>query len=168
MKSIITVVLLTATFISNIIFFIQNQQYYTRPFDSDYFASLYSKSQYVLGPASKGGIGDDGLYAFAGYYYFFQKGDVSSVNFEHPPLGKYLIGLSIYLFHNENVVNIVYFFFLLFITYKSAFIILKDKLLSSVTVFLVSIDPLLRDHTLRSLLDLPFSLFFTTGVYFFY
>lgn len=167
MKSIVTAVLLSAAFISSIIFFIQNQHYYTRPFDPDFFASLYSKSQYVLGPASKGGIGDDGLYAFAGYYYFSQKGDVSSVNFEHPPFGKYLIGLSIFLFHNENVINIIYFFFLLLITYKSAFIILRDKLLASVAVFLVSVGPLLRDHTLRSLLDLPFSLFFTTGIYFF-
>ena len=72
-------------------FVIQNKNFFLRPFDPVYLSDLYSKSQYVLGQKSKGGIGDDGLYAFAGYYYLFQRGDVSSVNFEHPPLGKYLI-----------------------------------------------------------------------------
>lgn len=71
----------------------------------------------MVGSGSKG-IGDDGLYAFAGYYYLFQGGDVSAVNFEHPPLGKYLIGVSIFLFGNENVINIIYFALILIITYK--------------------------------------------------
>src|SRR3989344_3460516 len=90
-------------------FWFNNLNRFQKPFDFKYFSDLYSKSQYVLGEKSIGGIGDDGLYAFSGYYYFFQKGDVSAVNFEHPPLGKYLIGLSIFLFHNELFINIIYF-----------------------------------------------------------
>lgn len=136
-------------------------------FDPEYFGQLYSQSQYVLGEKSTGGIGDDGLYAFAGYYYFFQKGDVSSVNFEHPPLGKYLIGLSIFLFHNENFINIIYFLCLLFTTYKLSGIFLKDKLFSLLPVLLLSSDPLFLDHSIRSQLDLPFTLFFSLGIYFF-
>lgn len=144
-----------------------NRNYFLRKFDPSYFGSLYSQSQYVLGPLSKGGIGDDGLYAFAGYYYLFQKGDISSVNFEHPPLGKYLIGLSILLFGNENVINIIYFLLLLLVTYRFGLIILKNKLESLISVLLLSIDPLFLDNLLRSLLDLPFTLFFMLGVYFF-
>src|SRR3989344_4258098 len=69
------------------LFIFTHQQYFLRPFDADYFGKLYSESQYVIGERSVGGIGDDGLYAFAGYYYLFDRGDVSAVNFEHPPLG---------------------------------------------------------------------------------
>jgi hypothetical protein len=115
-----------------------------------------------------GGIGDDGLYAFAGYYYFFQNGDVSAVNFEHPPLGKYLIGLSIFLFRNENVINIIYFLFLLLGTYMiSGILFAGRKTVAIASLFILSVDPLFLDHLIRSQLDLPFTLFFVWAVYFF-
>lgn len=148
-------------------FVFQNKNFFLRPFDPVYLSDLYSKSQYVLGQKSIGGIGDDGLYAFAGYYYLFQRGDVSSVNFEHPPLGKYLIGLSIFLFQNENVINLIYFGILLFTLYRLARSIQLSSLQAVCSVFLFSLDPLFLDHLLRSQLDLPFTLFFTLGVYFF-
>lgn len=142
------------------LFIIVNQHYFLRKFDPVYMGNLYSQSQYVIGERSKGGIGDDGLYAFAGYYYLFQKGDISSVNFEHPPLGKYLIGLSILFFGNENIINIIYFFFLLLLTYKLSQILLSDRILSVLSVGILSLDSLFLDNLVRSLLDLPFTLFF--------
>lgn len=150
-----------------IFFLVTNKQFFLRTFDPQFYGDLYSKSQYVVGAASEGGIGDDGLYTFAGYYYLFQKGDVSAVNFEHPPLGKYLIGLSILLFRNENVINVIYFLVLLFITYKLGILILKSKTLSLFAVAILSGDPLFLDHLIRSLLDLPFTTFFILAVYFF-
>jgi len=141
--------------------------YFTTRFDPQYYGDLYSQSQYVIGERSVGGIGDDGLYAFAGYYYLFKGGDVSSVNFEHPPLGKYLIGLSIFLFGNQNVINLLYFFLLLIITYKIAKLIRLGTIGSWFSILLVGIDPLFLDHLIRSQLDLPFTLFFTGAVYFF-
>lgn len=149
------------------IYIISNQNYFLRKFDPVYMGNLYSQSQYVIGERSKGGIGDDGLYAFAGYYYLFQKGDVSSVNFEHPPLGKYLIGLSILFFGNENIINIIYFLFLLLLTYKLSQILLSDRILSVLSVGILLLDSLFLDNLVRSLLDLPFTLFFVGGLYFF-
>jgi predicted membrane-bound dolichyl-phosphate-mannose-protein mannosyltransferase len=148
-------------------FVLINRQYFLRKFDPIYFGQLYSNSQYVKGPLSMGGIGDDGLYAFAEYYYLFQGGDVSSVNFEHPPLGKYLIGLSIFLFQNENLINLFYFAVLLLVTYKLCLKILKNQLVSLIAVFILSIDPLFLDNLIRSQLDLPLTLFFTLGVYYY-
>lgn len=145
----------------------ENKTYFLRIYDHDYYAKLYSESQYVKGPASKGGIGDDGLYAFAGYYYLIQGGDISSVNFEHPPLGKYLIGLSILLFRNENIINIIYFLFLLYFTYKLGLILLKDKTLALLSSGILSWDPIFLDNLLRSHLDLPLTLFVTAAIYFF-
>lgn len=149
------------------LYLLNNKNSFLGKFDSDYFGQLYSKSQYVIGELSKGGIGDDGLYAFAGYFYTFAGGDVSSVNFEHPPLGKYLIGLSILVFQNENIINILYFILLLILTYKIGQLILPDKILSLSAVLVLTFDPLFLDNLIRSLLDLPFALFFITGVYFF-
>lgn len=149
------------------IYLLVNNWFFLRRFDPSYYTQLYSKSQYVLGPASKGGIGDDGLYTFAGYYYLFQKGDVSAVNFEHPPAGKYLIGLSIFLFQNENLINIIYYVLLLIITYRLGKTVVKNDLLSLAAAGFVSSNLLILDNLKRSLLDLPFTLFFTLAVYFF-
>lgn len=154
--------------LGRLLFYISsNQQFFLRPSDLPYLIETYSKSQYVVGSASKEGIGDDGLYAFAGWYYLFQGGDVSAVDFTHPPLGKYLIGLSFLLFQNENTINIIYFSILLFITYKIGMILLKNNLLSLIAVAVLSTDQLFLDNLIRSLLDLPFTLFFTIAVYFF-
>lgn len=150
-----------------VLFLAGNKQFFLRSFDPQFYGDLYSKSQYVVGARSEGGIGDDGLYTFAGYYYLFQKGDVSAVNFEHPPLGKYLIGLSVLLFRNENIINIIYFLILLITTYKMGVLILKDKILSLLAGVILSFDPLFSDHLLRSLLDLPFTVFFVLALYFF-
>ncbi|OGF99597.1 hypothetical protein A2Y99_05390 [Candidatus Gottesmanbacteria bacterium RBG_13_37_7] len=160
--------LLIAVFISNFALFVsKNESYFTRKFDPDFYGKLYSDSQYVKGELSKGGIGDDGLYAFAGHYYLFNKGDVSAVNFEHPPLGKYLIGISVLLFNNENIINLIYFFLLLLLTYKIGLLITKDRLFSLIGTVLLSFDPLFLDNLLRSMLDLPFTLFFIAAVYYF-
>lgn len=166
-RKIIFLLLLLGIVIKILIYILSHNNYFVRRFDPQFFGKLYSESQYVKGQLSEGGIGDDGLYAFAGYYYLFQGGDITSVNFEHPPLGKYLIGLSILLFNNENLINLIYFTLLLLLSYKLGRLILHDQLFSILAVLIISADPLILDHLLRSLLDLPFTLFFTAAVYFF-
>lgn len=166
MKKAIIFLIFTLSVINLLNFWRLNLKRFQNPYDFKYFSDLYSNSQYVLGEKSKGGIGDDGLYAFSAYYYFMQKGDVSAVNFEHPPLGKYLIGLSIFLFNNEIVINIFYFLALLLVVYKIARLYL-NKYLSLLPLNILMLDPLFLDHTIRSQLDLPFTLFFVSAVYFF-
>lgn len=160
-----TIILLLFAVLYVGLFLSLNRKYFLKRYDFGFYSMVYSGSQYVLGPASKRGMGDDGLYSFAGYYYFFQGGDVSSVNFEHPPLGKYLIGLSIFLFGNQNVINVVYFALLLFVVYLLADSIVRSKPLALFSVAIISSDPLYLDNLIYSLLDLPFSLFFLLGVY---
>ncbi len=167
MRNFLIKFIIIAIIIRLIIYIIINQNFFTREFDITYLSDTYSKSQYVLGPASKNGIGDDGLYTFAGYYYLFQKGDVSAVNFEHPPLGKYLIGLSVLILKNENLINVIYFVILLIVTYRLGQMLLKDNLLSMISTGILATDPLFLDNLIRSLLDLPFTLFSTLAVYFF-
>ena len=167
MKKILWWLLFTGLIIKLGSFIYFQKELFLKPFDPIHVGKVYSQSQYVIGNASKGGIGDDWLYAFAGYYYLFQGGDVSSVNFEHPPLGKYLIGLSILFFGNENVINVFYFAFLLFLTYKISRLLSNNSLLALLSVTVLSYDPLFLDNLPRSMLDLPFTLFFIGGVYFF-
>jgi len=60
----------------------------------------------IIGDLRKKGISDAQLYAYAGYEYLHGK-DPTLLNPEHPPLGKYLIGLSITLFGNEHVILVI-------------------------------------------------------------
>lgn len=167
MRKIIWCLIFISIAVRLIIFLVLHNNYFLRPFDPVYFGKLYSESQYVLGDLSKGGIGDDGLYAYAGYHYVFNRGNVADINFEHPPLGKYLIGLSILIFRNENVINIIYFTLILLVTYKIAIFLFHDDLLAIISAAILSFDPLINDHLIRSLLDLPFTLFFLTALYMF-
>lgn len=159
-------IILTTIIISLVIFIGGNLNSFTKPFDKDYFSNLYSNSQYVVGSSSDG-IGDDGLYAFAGYYYLMQGGDPSQVNFEHPPLGKYLVGISILLFNNENAINIIYLIFILIVTYKIGEVVLKNNMLSLIPPLFIVWEFHFQDHVVRSFIDLPFVLFFLLGVFFF-
>lgn len=142
----------------------QHRERYLRPYDYEYFGKLYSESQYVKGELSQGGIGDDGLYAFAGYYYI-KGGDISQVSFESPPLAKYLIGLSIVLFGNELIINIFYAIWLLIVVYFLAFSLSQNPLISALATFIVGIDRLITGHFIISLLDLPMTVLFLSGVY---
>ena len=67
-------------------------------FDEAYWKNKYEQSQWKL-PLSVRTIGDDGLYLYVGYR-LVHGNDPTSSNAEMPPLGKYLIGISIVLFGN--------------------------------------------------------------------
>jgi len=158
---------LLLVFLNLLFYFFQNRQVYLRKFDAAHFTKLYSQSQYVIGAKSESGIGDDGLYAFAGYYYLIQRGDPSQVNFENPPLGKYLIGLSILLFGNELVIYFFYGVALLFITFLTAKLLFKDSFWAGLAVVILSFDPFFKNSLRFSMLDLPLTLFFLSGLYFY-
>lgn len=53
----------------------------------------YANSQYVLGNARTEVLGDGDIYTYAGIRYI-QGEDVTTINFEHTPLVKYMYGLS--------------------------------------------------------------------------
>lgn len=146
---------------------ISYREKFTARYNHETLGKIYSESQYVKGPAATTSIGDDGLFAVAGYYLFFQGGDPSQIHFEGPPLGEYLIGLSIKLFGNERVINIIYGITFLLLTYKIGVILFNDKLVSSLSILLIVFDPLFHDHVISSLLDLPQALFTLAGLYFF-
>jgi predicted membrane-bound dolichyl-phosphate-mannose-protein mannosyltransferase len=150
---------------------IRNRSFYTRKFDYDLLGQKYSKSQYIVGSGSEG-IGDDGLYAFAGYYYL-NGGDPSQVNFENPPLGKYLIGISIAFFKNENAIYIIYAFFILLTTYLISKFFFKNNIWSLFTVlilclmrlFQIQYLPVNADQYSMTMLDLPLTVFLLIGIW---
>ncbi len=75
-----------------------NRASFTSRFNADYWKDRYEHSQWKL-PVSTRTIGDDGLFLYEGYRLI--RGDnPADYNAEVPPIGKYLIGLSILIFGN--------------------------------------------------------------------
>src|SRR5438552_1706497 len=74
---------------------------YLTKYDANYWKERYLHSQWVV-PNSKESIGDDGLYAYAGWEYIHGR-DPTTLNAEMPPFGKYVIGLCEVIFNNQNI-----------------------------------------------------------------
>lgn len=123
--------------------------------------SDYQNSQYVLGDSYKVYLDDPELYQYAGYRYFLGA-DPTSINFEHQPLAKYLIGLSIVMLGNFHLIQLVAGLLSLLLTYILAKIILKTNFLALVPVIFLVFDPLFKEQSIKTYLDI-YQLIFTLG-----
>ncbi len=130
---------------------IKNPGNYTR---ADYWKrfksleDLYNSSQYIQ-KHPKAIITDDVVYSYnAGR--FIQGENPILINPEVPPLGKYIIGLSIILFNNESIINLfacVLVFPLLFLL---SYLLLKNALLAIIPPVLFSFEEIYKNQIIVS------------------
>ena len=138
-----------------------NRNYYTSNFDELHWKDKYEHSQWKL-PFSVRTLGDEGLYLYEGYR-IIKGADPTVLNAEVPPLGKYLIGLSILLFHNGNLYGLIVNLLIILVFYYLAKSFLKDKLLALTASVVLAFDPLFASQFTLIMLDglqLLFLLFF--------
>src|SRR3989344_7531433 len=83
-----------------------NRNTFIKKYDTAYWKDRYEHSQWQL-PLSKRIIGDDGLYAYAGYK-LISGSDPAVISPEVPPVAKYLFGVSILLFNNPAYASILF------------------------------------------------------------
>ena len=123
-------------------------------FDVDKIKELYSQSQYAAKPEDRQEIIEDwDLYALAGVEYV-TKGDLSEINVEHPPLGKYLFGLSILIWGNPVIIQLVFGLIWLYLVYLIAEKFLKSPWLALLVPLGVMSEFLFTHNVTHSLLDL--------------
>lgn len=122
--------------------------------DTDDYAAKYSQSQYILGTESEHNISDSELYVYAAIAYSRGE-DPTTINFEHPPLMKYIYGLSYLLVGNPYSLNIVLFSLALLTSYYFASILIKTPIFRIFVVVLIAIQPLFWNQAQYILLDLP-------------
>ena len=104
-------------------------------------------------PYKENPLGDDGLYTYAGWEYVTGR-DPTTLNAEAPPFGKYLIGLSILLFGNQNIFALLSGVFVLCAFYFLNMQVFKDKFFASIPVVLFSFEPLFYTQMRAPFLDL--------------
>ncbi len=137
---------------------------YTTRFDPEYWKMRYEKSQWVVSD-SKNSIGDDGLYAYAGWNYI-TGGDPTLLNAEMPPLGKYLIGVGEVVFGNQNILPLLIGLACLVVFYLLNLKLFASKLIACIPVFLFSFDPLFTAQLRAPYLDTTYLLFLLLTLYF--
>lgn len=147
------ILLLLVFFVNLILRIYQYKDNYSKKFNPSYWEQRYLVSQWVV-PNSKNSIGDDGLYAYAGYKYVHDGMNPILNSAEVPPLGKYLIGITILVFNNQNifglltgVLSLVSFFFL-------NTLLFKNKVLALIPVVLFSLESLFWEQLQANYLDL--------------
>lgn len=124
---------------------------YTTKFDAGYWKTRYLQSQWVV-PASKNSIGDDGLYAYAGWEYIHGSNPVL-LNAEIPPLAKYIIGVGEVVFQNQNILVLMIGLSSLFIFYLINLKLFQNKIAAFIPVFIFSLDPLYYSQLRAPYLD---------------
>lgn len=139
------------------------------PWEMDY-PSLRSKwlhSQYNLNQGYEyfGMMGDEDLYKFAAMEYMMGK-DPSVVCFEHPPLGKYFLGLSQVLFKNMMIAQIAASLGVLLVTYLLATGVGLPVVAGLLVAVLVSFEPLFMEFASFVNVDMMHTLFVLLGVLF--
>jgi len=137
---------------------------YTTRFDSQYWKERYMSSQWVVSN-SKNPIGDDGLYAYAGWEYIHGS-NPTLLNAEIPPLAKYIIGVGEVVFQNQNILILIVGVLSLYMLYKINTHIFKNRLTAIIPVFLFSIEPIFYSQLRAPYLDGIYLLFLTFTVFF--
>lgn len=151
MKKLVPALFSFILFIFLCIVFWANRGLYTSPFDASYWTDKYEHSQWRLANSSRT-IGDDGLYLYEGYR-LVQGDNPTLLSAEVPPLGKYLIGLSIRFFGNPYVYGFLITTASVVGVIVLAWTISRSSLVAVASGLLVALDPLIADQFARTMLD---------------
>lgn len=159
-----TLLTLLVLFTCCIYLFLQGFKSYITPINVAHLEDHYLNSQYAKPNSYKYYIDDPELYSYAGWRYVLGN-DPSVVNFEHQPLAKYLIGLSILTFGNPAVGQLFVATVCIFLTYLVSRKLLPE-ILACVPSILLTLDPLFKQQSVEAYLDI-FQLAFTLLLFIF-
>lgn len=130
------------------------------------FKNLYYSSQYVQ-KINPGIIPDNTLESFAGGIFIKGLNPILIVH-DQPPLGRYLIGLSIFLFDNPNTLTVPLLIFTGIGIFLISRIIIQDLLFSIIPVAVFINEPLFLSKFIYTPLLEPIQLpFIVFSLYFF-
>lgn len=147
-RIIITIVTAVSLFFNVILPIAKNWSRFTEKFDPKLYEKKYNHSQYVI-PQSKTPISDEELLSHAGYQYIHGLNPIL-INSDHPPFGKYLIGLFTIIFNNNRIVSLFFGFSNILILFLVVRYLTKSYLLATVGLLFLSLDTMLIDQIIHS------------------
>lgn len=141
-------ILILATIFFLLAAILQHREIFLSKYNPDKTEKEYYSSQWAV-KNSKHSISDTTLYSYAGYKYI-KGGNPILVNPEHPPLGKYLIGVSILLLGNERIFSLIAGFISLLLIYYIIQFTTNSKTAASIGVFLTATHDLFLNQLFES------------------
>lgn len=148
LKKIIVFVTLIFFFINILLPVIKNWSRFSDKFNYKIYEKKYNLSQYII-PQSKNPISDEELLSYAGYKYITGTNPIL-INSDHPPLGKYLIGLFTIVFSNNRVVSLLFGLGNIFLILIIILSLTKSITLSSLGLMMLSLDSMFIDQIINS------------------
>lgn len=149
---------------ASVFFLIKNCDSFKPNFNPTALSQKYSNSQYIKG--EKGVVlSDYELDAYVGWH-LIRGGDPSEAGFAHPPLGRYLIGVSEIVFKNPNTINVFYLSLILFVTALVANQITQKFSAGVLAIFILLLSAIFVNQFQFAGLDLPLTLFLLSSFYF--
>lgn len=145
LNKVIVAVLLIILVSENLFLIWKQWDVYTRPFYPKRYLvikDLYDISQYVKS-YSPINIPDEYYYALAGWNYLHGQ-DPILYNGEQPPLGKYFISLTIFVFNNETLVGPIFNLACLVVLYILGAVVLRNKTWSLLMITIFSFETLFQ------------------------
>ncbi|NCN58315.1 hypothetical protein COW99_02650 [Candidatus Roizmanbacteria bacterium CG22_combo_CG10-13_8_21_14_all_38_20] len=133
-------------------------------YKTDVYKKVYEQSQYRNG---QGLIGDHIVYLYAAGS-LMEGGNPLKINPEVPPLGEYMIGLSILLFNNPNYTVVAASILILFALFLLGNKLYKKPALALIPVSLFGLERLFLDQLKLPLLDIIQLPFILLAFYFFF
>lgn len=169
MKRFLWAILLIAVFIRPVqLLYSQRDIFFSSGYEKRYelLKTLYYSSQYVK-KKNPGIIPDDALESFAGGIFLKGLNPILIVH-DQPPLGRYIIGLSIFLFDNPNTITIPLLIFAGTGIFLISKIIIRNSLFSIIPLAIFINEPLFLNKLIYTPLLEPLQLpFIILSVYFF-
>ena len=156
-------IIFISLFLGVILFY--NRWIFSYRYDPVYYENLYYHSQWNI-TGSIRGISDGELYKFVGYR-LVEGENPFNINFEVPPLGKYLYGLSEHLLGNPFYTSLGLYLATLFVLWKLSRLLFEDTRLSLFTLLLFVVTPFVGTQIGDTMLDLPLMFFLLLHLWFF-
>ena len=137
--------------------FLQRPNFYRFVFSPQQIVEKYLHSQDIYDPQGfikdRTVISDSDIYLGSGYLYAIGK-NPADYNFQHPPLLKYLYGYSLLFFKNPYVLQTIFGFLLIALTYLLGYKISGDQKVGALASIFLILDPLTADGIFNVYLDL--------------
>lgn len=148
LKKAVTILFFLVAFLRLAVPVAQNWNLFVERFDPAKYKKAYNASQYMI-PRSLNPISDETLLSHAGYEYVHGLNPIL-INSDHPPLGKYLIGLFTVATGNNRTVSLFFAIADLALVGAAVYLLTRSPLLAALGVLFLSFDPMLVDQVIHS------------------
>ncbi len=143
-----------------------NSSIFSSSFDPQKAQQRYFNSAYVKGDKADYILSDSQLYATEGFFLIQEGRDLKNITPGHPPLGKYLIGISTYIFGNPVWINFLFGLAVLLLIYLLTSQFFSQKI-AFLTLIVFSFEPLFLPTLTKTMLDVYLLFFSLLSIYFY-